>query len=99
MSHDVIIPVDILLLVVQRENCPQMEYQTVPYGLTSIEVWGCGDQTQRETQLDIKRWQVKEAERQRCVKLSASDWLDHPDRYLLELAGRPQYNNGHGQPQ
>lgn len=70
-----------------------MECQSIPYQLSSLEVWGCGDQTQRETQLDIKKWQVKEAERQRCVKLSAADWLDHPDRYLLELAGRPQYNN------
>ncbi|GLV36995.1 uncharacterized protein CBL_02173 [Carabus blaptoides fortunei] len=73
----------------------KIEYRNIPYTLTTIEVWGCGDFTQRETQLDIKKWQVKEAERQRNVKLSASDWLDHPDRYLLELAGRPQYNN-HG---
>lgn len=36
---------------------------------------------------------MKEAERQRTVKLSAADWLDNPDRYLLELGGRPQYNN------
>lgn len=47
----------------------------------------------RERQLEIKKWQVKEAERQRVVKLSAADWLDHPDRYLLELAGRPSYVN------
>lgn len=46
----------------------------------------------REKQLEIKKWQVKEAEKQRVVKLSASDWLDHPDRYLLELAGRASYN-------
>lgn len=70
-----------------------MEYRKIPYSLECIEVWGCGDQASREAQLDIKKWEVKEAERQRCVKLSASDWLDHPDRYLLELAGRPQYNN------
>lgn len=47
----------------------------------------------REKQLDIKRWQVKEAEKQRVVKLSSADWIDHPDRYLLELAGRPTYSN------
>lgn len=46
----------------------------------------------RERQLEIKKWQVKEAEKQRIVKLSASDWIDHPDRYLLELAGRASYN-------
>ncbi|KAK2584208.1 hypothetical protein KPH14_006628 [Odynerus spinipes] len=63
-----------------------------PYPIATIEVWGCGDVKLRERQLDIKKWQVKEAERQRIVKLSASDWLDHPDRYLLELAGRASYN-------
>ncbi|KPJ01097.1 hypothetical protein RR46_00416 [Papilio xuthus] len=51
-----------------------------------------GDQTSRENQLEVKKWQVREAERQRNVKLSAADWIEHPDRYLLELAGRPQYN-------
>ncbi|KAI4482999.1 hypothetical protein M0802_013515 [Mischocyttarus mexicanus] len=63
-----------------------------PYPIGTLEVWGCGDEKLRERQLDIKKWQVKEAERQRIVKLSASDWLDHPDRYLLELAGRASYN-------
>ncbi|KAG7207918.1 hypothetical protein KM043_009508 [Ampulex compressa] len=63
-----------------------------PYPISSLEVWGCGDAKLREKQLEIKKWQVKEAERQRIVKLSASDWLDHPDRYLLELAGRASYN-------
>lgn len=47
----------------------------------------------RENQLDVKKWEVKEAERNRAIKMSASEWLDHPDRYLLELAGRPSYNN------
>lgn len=57
------------------------------------KVWGCGDKQSRDIQNDIKKWQVREAERQRTVKLSAADWLDNPDRYLLELGGRPQYNN------
>ncbi|XP_048511960.1 uncharacterized protein LOC105686929 [Athalia rosae] len=65
----------------------------VPYRLDSLEVWGCGDRKSREVQLEIKKWQVKEAERQRVVKMSTSDWLDHPDRYLLELGGRTTYNN------
>ncbi|XP_012226454.1 uncharacterized protein [Linepithema humile] len=63
-----------------------------PYRIASLEVWGCGDTKLREKQLEIKKWQVKEAEKQRVVKLSTSDWLDHPDRYLLELAGRASYN-------
>ncbi|XP_046418332.1 uncharacterized protein LOC124300906 [Neodiprion virginianus] len=65
----------------------------VPYRLDSLEAWGCGDRKSRELQLEIKKWQVKEAEKQRVVKLSTTDWLDHPDRYLLELGGRTSYNN------
>lgn len=57
------------------------------------KVYGCGDKQIRDIQLDIKKWQVREAERQRTVKLTSADWIDHPDRYLLELGGRPQYNN------
>ncbi|KAL1501555.1 hypothetical protein ABEB36_006856 [Hypothenemus hampei] len=70
----------------------KMEWKKIPYYIETIEVWGCGDQVQRERQLEVKKWEVKEAEKQRTVKLSAADWLDHPDRYLLELAGRPQYH-------
>ncbi|XP_050302339.1 uncharacterized protein LOC126740391 isoform X2 [Anthonomus grandis grandis] len=70
----------------------KMEWKKIPYYIETIEVWGCGDQVQRERQLEVKKWEVKEAEKQRTLKLSAADWLDHPDRYLLELAGRPQYH-------
>ncbi|KAJ3651107.1 hypothetical protein Zmor_017166 [Zophobas morio] len=77
----------------------KMEFKKIPYNLIRIEVWGCGDPVSRETQLEIKKWEVKEAERQRFVKLSAADWLDHPDRYLLELAGRPQYHQSQNQNQ
>ena len=76
-----------------------MEFKKIPYNLIRIEVWGWGDPVSRETQLEIKKWEVKEAERQRFVKLSAADWLDHPDRYLLELAGRPQYHQSQNQNQ
>ncbi|XP_033219637.1 uncharacterized protein LOC117174542 isoform X2 [Belonocnema kinseyi] len=68
-------------------------FERVPYRISSLEVWGCGDTKSREKQLEIKKWQVKEAEKQRVVKLSATEWLDHPDRYLLELGGRQTYNN------
>lgn len=36
------------------------------------QVWGCGDQASRETQLEIKKWQVREAERQSKVSSSAA---------------------------
>ncbi|CAG9791135.1 unnamed protein product [Diatraea saccharalis] len=75
------------------EDFDTITFQGVPYTLIAIQVWGCGDQASRDTQLDIKKWQVREAERQRQVKLSAAEWIEHPDRYLLELAGRQVYNN------
>lgn len=75
------------------EHFENVDVHAMVHSLLSIEVWGCGDKSSRDVQLDIKKWQVKEAERQRTVKMSASDWLDHPDRYLLEMSGRPQYNN------
>lgn len=46
----------------------------------------------REVQLDIKNWQIKEAEKTRKLKMTSKEWLDHPDRYLLELAGRQTYS-------
>lgn len=75
------------------EGFEKFDFKGIANTLYSIEVWGCGDQKARETQTEIKKWQVKEAEKQRSVKMSAADWLDNPDRYLLELGGRPQYNN------
>lgn len=75
------------------EHFENVDCRGISSVLMSIEVWGCGDKQSRDIQMDIKKWQVKEAERQRTVKLSAADWLDNPDRYLLELGGRPQYNN------
>lgn len=80
-------------IIAVDEHFENVDVHAMSHILLSIEVWGCGDKSSRDVQLDIKKWQVKEAERQRTVKLSASDWLDHPDRYLLEMGGRPQYNN------
>lgn len=80
-------------IIAVDEHFENIDVHAMNHSLLSIEVWGCGDKSSRDVQLDIKKWQVKEAERQRAVKLSASDWLDHPDRYLLEMSGRPQYNN------
>ncbi|XP_059474689.1 uncharacterized protein LOC132196206 isoform X2 [Neocloeon triangulifer] len=76
-----------------NEAFTQLEYKGIPYPLLSVEVWGCGTSHSREAQLELKKWQVKQAERQRQVKLSAADWVDHPDRYLLELGGRTTYND------
>lgn len=75
------------------EAFEKLDVHSIAHTLMNIEVWGCGDKSSRDVQLDIKKWQIKEAERQRTVKLTAADWIDNPDRYLLELGGRPQYNN------
>ncbi|XP_041783266.1 uncharacterized protein LOC121599490 isoform X1 [Anopheles merus] len=80
-------------ILIVDEHFERLEYRALQHKILSIEVWGCGNQQQRDVQLDIKKWQVKEAERQRTVKMTAADWMDHPDRYLLELGGRQNYNN------
>ncbi|XP_052871741.1 uncharacterized protein LOC128277333 [Anopheles cruzii] len=80
-------------ILIVDEHFERLEYRSLLHRILSIEVWGCGDQQQRDVQLDIKRWQIREAERQRTVKMTAADWMDHPDRYLLELGGRQNYNN------
>lgn len=79
-------------IIAVDEHFEKLDVHSIAHDLLNIEVWGCGDKSSRDVQLDIKKWQIKEAERQRTVKLTAADWIDHPDRYLLELGGRPQYN-------
>ncbi|XP_039297688.1 uncharacterized protein LOC111064287 [Nilaparvata lugens] len=76
------------------ESFVLIHFCKVPYKLLSIEVWGCGTPKEREVQLDIRKWQVKEAEKQRVVKVKSCDWGNHPDRYLLELARTPSSNFG-----
>lgn len=80
-------------VLIVDEHFEKLEHRGLQHKILSIEVWGCGNSQQREIQLDIKNWQIKEAERQRTVKMTAADWMDHPDRYLLELGGRQNYNN------
>ncbi|XP_058119157.1 uncharacterized protein LOC131261205 [Anopheles coustani] len=80
-------------ILIVDEHFERLEYRSLQHKILSIEVWGCGNQQLRDVQLDIKKWAIKEAERQRTVKMTAADWMDHPDRYLLELGGRQNYNN------
>ncbi|CRK87336.1 CLUMA_CG001138, isoform A [Clunio marinus] len=75
-----------------NEDFERVDIHSITHNLLNIEVWGCGDKTSRDVQLDIKKWQIKEAERQRTVKLTSAEWIENPDRYLLELGGRTQYN-------
>lgn len=46
----------------------------------------------REAQVEQKKREVRDSENRRKVNLNTVDWVDNPDRYLLELAGgRPTY--------
>ncbi|XP_065226218.1 uncharacterized protein LOC135849645 [Planococcus citri] len=76
------------------QSFDKLTYCGIPYALNNMEVWGCSSPKSREIQLQIKDWEVKQAESNRKVKITSSDWLDHPDRYLLELAGRTSYATG-----
>ncbi|XP_046445865.1 uncharacterized protein LOC124195479 isoform X1 [Daphnia pulex] len=71
----------------------RLNYRKIPYALEAIQVWGCGTSQQRESQLEHKKWELKQVEKSRNVKLSAVDWNDHPDKCLLEMAShRPNYS-------
>lgn len=37
--------------------------------------------------MELKKKEVKDVESRRKVKMNSSDWLNNPDRYLIELAG------------
>lgn len=78
-------------------NLTIVTYRKIPYKLKSLEVWGCSTIEVREAQQEQKKREVKDTENRRKVKLNSSDWLDNPDRYLIELAGTrlsyAQYDN------
>jgi hypothetical protein len=56
-------------------------------GIVSVEVWGCGSAESAVAQREYKKWESRQVEKQRKVKLPGR-WEDNPDRALLELAGR-----------
>ncbi|XP_042862530.1 uncharacterized protein LOC122247364 [Penaeus japonicus] len=73
-------------------NLSLVTYRRIPYKLFSIEAWGCGTTEAKEAQVELKKREVKDSENRRKVNLNSVDWVDNPDRYLLELAGgRPTY--------
>ncbi|KAJ8886258.1 hypothetical protein PR048_012467 [Dryococelus australis] len=39
----------------------------------------------KHTQQDVKKWQMKQAEQARQVKLNPSDWVNNPDREVADL--------------
>lgn len=55
--------------------------------IISVEVWGCGPKKAFQDQQGIKKWEAKQIEKMRTVKIDASDWQSNADKSLLELGG------------
>lgn len=73
-------------MVVNKELA-LLQHHNVPYQLGSVEVWGCGPKQIRDNQQDFKQRVQKDVEQRRKVKLPSTEWREHPDRYLLQMAG------------
>lgn len=41
----------------------------------------------RDKQTDLRKWEAKQAEKNKKINLNNPEWKDNPDKYLLELAG------------
>lgn len=54
--------------------------------IISVEVWGCGTPKASLEQQSIKKWESKQIEKMRTVKIDA-EWGSNADKALLELAG------------
>lgn len=61
--------------------------------VSAIGVYGCGNRDAVAAQAQQKKWENRQAEKNRKVALPGK-WDDNPDRYLLELAGVKSYNIG-----
>ncbi|CAG0879704.1 unnamed protein product [Darwinula stevensoni] len=72
-------------------NFTMINFKQIPLTLLEIVAYGCADAETKDAQVKQKKWEVQQAEKSRNMKLKI-DWKENPDRYLLELAGRPVYN-------
>ncbi|KAK7082244.1 hypothetical protein SK128_024687 [Halocaridina rubra] len=67
-------------------------YRGAPYKIQALEVWGCGTVEARDAQIELKKHEIRDTEKRKKINLNAVDWVDNPDRYLLELASsKPNY--------
>ncbi|XP_066958540.1 uncharacterized protein [Macrobrachium rosenbergii] len=70
----------------------KVAYRGIPYSVQSLEVWGCGSVEAKEAQVEMKKHEIRDSEKRKKINLNSVEWVDNPDRYLLELAGsRPNY--------
>lgn len=65
----------------------KVKHYGIEIALERIEVWGCGSHSTYETQLAQRKWEHRDAERHKNIKLKIEDWKDNPDRQLLEMGG------------
>lgn len=65
--------------------------EQIPYKLELLEIWGCSGNDAKEEQVKQKKWEQCQAEKHKKININAVDWNENPDRYILELAGRPTY--------
>ena len=69
------------------ENLHSIEHESVPDDyIISVEVWGCGNVKAFQDQNNIKKWETKQIEKMRTVKIDA-EWATNGDKALLDLAG------------
>jgi len=64
----------------------KLNYKPVPedHAIEKIEVWGCGGVEAIASQTDLKKWEKKEVEKRRKVKLPGQ-W--DTDKTILEMGG------------
>ena len=60
---------------------------------TNLQVWGCADVEIKVKQEEQKKWEKEQAEKHKKINRNADNWNENPDRYILELAGRPTYGS------
>jgi len=78
------------VLEIDQELCVA-KVEQIPYKLELLEIWGCSGCNTKEDQLKHKKWEQCQTEKHKKINLNKVDWNENPDRYILELAGRPSY--------
>ncbi|CAL8115588.1 unnamed protein product [Orchesella dallaii] len=64
-----------------------VSYKQIPCKIIRLLAWGCAPPQVKVSQHDLRKWEAKQAEKNRKINLSNPEWKDNPDKYLLELAG------------
>lgn len=69
------------------EDLHKIEHESIMNdSIISVEVWGCGPAKAVLDQQNIKKWENKQIEKMRTVKIDA-EWGANADKAILEFAG------------